>query len=105
VVTFLIPPSGQISLVLRFALLGFFVFHPWKVSRGDVEEPHLVGPAATIGALRKRIRRILVVGRFLLLGWRGGRPPPAHDPSGRTWRSAVARDLGGENNDRRDSRA
>jgi hypothetical protein len=40
------------------------VFYLWKVSRGEVEEPHLLGPAATIGALPKRTRRILVVGLF-----------------------------------------
>jgi cation:H+ antiporter len=41
------------------------VFYLWKVSRGEVEEPHLVGPAATIGALPKRTRRILVAGLFV----------------------------------------
>jgi cation:H+ antiporter len=65
VVAFFIPISGQIPLLLGFALLGFFVFYLWKVSRGEVEEPHLVGPAATIGALPKRTRRILVVGLFV----------------------------------------
>jgi cation:H+ antiporter len=64
VVAFFIPLSGQIPLLLGFALLGFFVFYLWKVSRGEVEEPHLLGPAATIGALPKRTRRILVVGLF-----------------------------------------
>jgi cation:H+ antiporter len=65
VVAFVIPISGQLPLLLGFALLGFFVFYLWKVSRGEVEEPHLVGPAATIGALPKRTRRILVVGLFV----------------------------------------
>jgi cation:H+ antiporter len=64
IVAFFIPISGQIPLLLGFALLGFFVFYLWKVSRGEVEEPHLLGPAATIGALPKRTRRILVVGLF-----------------------------------------
>jgi cation:H+ antiporter len=65
VVAFFIPISGQIPLLLGFALLGFFVFYLWKVSRGEVGEPHLVGPAATIGALPTRARRILVVSLFL----------------------------------------
>jgi cation:H+ antiporter len=60
-----IPASGRIPLLLGFALLGFFGFYLWKVSRGEVEEPHLVGPAATIGVLPKRTRRILVVGLFV----------------------------------------
>jgi cation:H+ antiporter len=65
VVALFIPLSGQIPLLLGFGLLGFFVFYLWKVSRGEVEEPHLVGPAATIGALPKRTRRILVAGLFV----------------------------------------
>ncbi|MCF6427660.1 hypothetical protein [Amycolatopsis tucumanensis] len=43
VVAFLIPVSGQIPLLLGFALLGFFVFYLWKVSRAESGEPHLVG--------------------------------------------------------------
>jgi cation:H+ antiporter len=65
VVAFVIPATGQISLLLGFALLGFFVFYLWKMSRAEVDEPHLVGPAAIIGALPKRARRILVVGLFV----------------------------------------
>jgi cation:H+ antiporter len=60
-----IPASGRIPLLLGFALLGFFGFYLWKVSGGEVEEPHLVGPAATMGVLPKRTRRILVVGLFV----------------------------------------
>ncbi|MCO1597405.1 sodium:proton exchanger [Micromonospora sp. RHAY321] len=64
VVAFVIPVTGQISLLLGFALLGFFVFYLWKVSRSEVEEPHLVGPAAVIGQLPTRTRRVLVVSLF-----------------------------------------
>ena len=35
IAAFLIPLSGQISLVLGFALLGFFVFYLWKASRAE----------------------------------------------------------------------
>ncbi|MET9259556.1 sodium:proton exchanger [Amycolatopsis sp. NPDC004079] len=65
VVAFLVPATGQISLILGFALLGFFVFYLWKVSRAEAAEPHLAGPAATIGALPARRRRILVVALFV----------------------------------------
>jgi len=51
IAAFLIPLSGQISLVLGFALLGFFVFYLWKASRAEASEPDLVGPAARIGDL------------------------------------------------------
>jgi cation:H+ antiporter len=65
VVAFVIPATGQISLLLGFALLGFFVFYLWKMSRAEVDEPQLVGPAATIGALPQRARRIIVIGLFV----------------------------------------
>ncbi|WP_307796047.1 sodium:proton exchanger [Amycolatopsis sp. 195334CR] len=63
-VAFVVPVSGQISLPLGFALLGFFAFYLWKVSRAEVGEPHLVGPAATIGALPARTRRLTVIALF-----------------------------------------
>jgi cation:H+ antiporter len=65
VVAFGIPLSGQISLVLGFALLGFFVFYLWKASRAEATEPDLVGPAARIGDLARRPRRLLVAGLFV----------------------------------------
>jgi cation:H+ antiporter len=65
VVAFVIPATGQISVVLGCALLGFFVFYLWKVSRAEAEEPDLVGPAAGIGALPQRSRRILVATLFV----------------------------------------
>lgn len=65
VVAFTIPVSGQIHLFLGLALLAFFGFYLWKVSRGEAEEPDLVGPAATIGALPARARRTVVVTLFV----------------------------------------
>ncbi|RSN44044.1 sodium:proton exchanger [Amycolatopsis sp. WAC 04197] len=65
IVAFVIPGTGQISLVLGFALLGFFVFYLWKVSRAEPGEPELVGPAATLGALPRRSRRTLVAALFV----------------------------------------
>jgi cation:H+ antiporter len=64
-VAFTIPATGRISLLLGFALLGFFVFYLWRVSQAEAEEPDLVGPAATIGALPQRPRRVLVVVLFV----------------------------------------
>ncbi|MFG1697242.1 sodium:proton exchanger [Nonomuraea sp. NPDC049309] len=59
-----IPVTGQISLLLGFALLGLFGFYLWKMAHTEAEEPHLVGPAARIGALPQRARRITVVVLF-----------------------------------------
>jgi cation:H+ antiporter len=66
VVAFLIPATGQITLYLGVALLAFFVFYLWKVSRTETGEPELVGPAALVGALPTRQRRTLVIGMFVL---------------------------------------
>jgi cation:H+ antiporter len=62
IVALVIPLSGQINLILGFALLGFFVFYLWKAARAGTSEPELVGPAARIGALPARGRRLLVAG-------------------------------------------
>ncbi|MBU2667005.1 sodium:proton exchanger [Actinoplanes bogorensis] len=65
VVAFVVPLTGQISMMLGFALLGFFVFYLWRVSRAEAEEPELVGPAARLGALPMRARRTMVIGLFV----------------------------------------
>src|SRR5690348_2320106 len=64
-VALIVPVSGQISLVLGFALLGFFVFYLWKASQAGTSEPELAGPAARIGGLPRRRRRLLVTGLFV----------------------------------------
>lgn len=68
VVAFLIPASGQIHLVLGLVLLAWFGFYLYKVSRGDVEEPDLIGTAAALGELPDRSRRVAVAGLFLVAG-------------------------------------
>ncbi len=65
IVGFVIPLSGEINLILGFALLGFFVFYLWKASRAEASEPDLVGAAARIGDLPVRGRRLLVTGMFV----------------------------------------
>jgi cation:H+ antiporter len=65
VVAFVIPLTGQISLLLGGALLGFFVFYLWKVTRAEATEPDLVGTAARIGGLTDRARRRLVIFLFV----------------------------------------
>jgi cation:H+ antiporter len=65
IMALVIPLSGQINLILGGALLGFFVFYLWKASRASPSEPELAGPAARIGALPVRARRLLVAGLFV----------------------------------------
>jgi cation:H+ antiporter len=64
-VAFLVPLTGQVHLLLGFALLGLFAFYLWKVSRAEATEPDLVGTAAHLGELSKGVRRGLVVGLFV----------------------------------------
>ncbi len=68
VVAFAIPASGQIHLALGLGLLAWFGFYLFKVSRGDVEEPDLIGTAAALGGLPDRRRRIAVIGLFVASG-------------------------------------
>jgi cation:H+ antiporter len=65
-VAFLIPATGHIHLALGLALLAWFGFYLYKLSRGDVEEPDLVGTAAALGRLPDRGRRIAVIGLFAM---------------------------------------
>src|SRR5580693_4029796 len=68
VVAFVIPATGEIHLALGLALLAWFGFYLYKVSHGDVEEPDLIGTAAALGELSDKVRRIVVVGLFLVSG-------------------------------------
>lgn len=66
-VAFLIPVTGQIHIALGVVLLALFVFYLVRVSADDSGEDHdLVGPAAAVGALPTRHRRLVVVGMFVL---------------------------------------
>lgn len=67
-VAFIIPATGRIHVVLGVAMLAWFGFYLYKLTRGEAEEPDLVGTAAAIGALPDRARRITVVALFLLSG-------------------------------------
>ncbi len=66
VVAFVVPVTGRIHIALGIVLLGWFGFYLYKLSRGEVEEPELVGTAAALGALPDRTRRIVVCTLFIL---------------------------------------
>jgi cation:H+ antiporter len=65
VVAFVIPVTGRIHIAFGLALLGWFGYYLFKLTRGDVEEPELVGTAAALGALPERTRRIIVCAMFI----------------------------------------
>src|SRR5271156_499664 len=62
---FVIPATGRIHIAFGVALLGWFGFYLYKLTRGEVEEPELVGTAAALGALPDRVRRITVSVLFI----------------------------------------
>lgn len=65
IVAFIVPATGRIHLTLGIALLAWFAFYLYKLSRGDVEEPDLIGTAAALGALPTRVRRTGVIALFV----------------------------------------
>lgn len=67
-VAFIIPATGRISLILGVAMLAWFGFYLYKMTRGEPEEPDLIGTAAAIGELPQRARRITVSVLFVLAG-------------------------------------
>lgn len=65
-VAFLMPATGQIHLVLGIALIAWFGFYLYKLTRGKAEEPDLIGTAAAIGGLPRTARRITVGALFVV---------------------------------------
>src|SRR5712691_3901817 len=62
--SFSLPFRAEISLVDSLVLIALFVIYAVLASREQTEEPDLVGPAATIGALSTGRRRLAILGLF-----------------------------------------
>lgn len=56
---------GGIGLIDTVVLVSLFAVYAWGTSRAPAEDPHLVGPAATIGALAPTARRAMTYGLFV----------------------------------------
>jgi cation:H+ antiporter len=63
--SFVIPLKGNLSLIDTGVLVSLFAGYVYLVSRAPAEEPELVGPAQTLGALPNLPRRIVVILMFL----------------------------------------
>jgi cation:H+ antiporter len=63
--SFVIPIKGNLSLIDTGVLVSLFAAYVYLVSRAPAQEPELVGPARTIGALPDLPRRMVVIGMFL----------------------------------------
>ncbi|MDI3340072.1 MAG: sodium:calcium antiporter [Sphaerobacter sp.] len=66
VYAFVLPFKGSLSLIDGVILIAVFGVYVWRLARLPAEEPHLVGPAAQIGALPTRTRRIVTAVMGLL---------------------------------------
>jgi cation:H+ antiporter len=62
--SFSLPFRSSISLVDSVVLIGLFGVYAVFAAREDTEEPDLVGPAASIGALPTLQRRLSILGLF-----------------------------------------
>lgn len=66
VAAFIIPATGHIHLVFGLAMIAWFGFYLYRLTRGEAEEPDLIGTAAVIGGLPRNRRRPLVIALFVL---------------------------------------
>jgi cation:H+ antiporter len=55
---FILPFKGDLSLIDFVVLASIFAVYVWRLTKLPTEEPHLVGPALTIGALPSTRRRV-----------------------------------------------
>ncbi|MGH9010564.1 MAG: sodium:proton exchanger [Acidimicrobiia bacterium] len=60
-----LPLKKSITLFDAAVLVSIFVLYMVRISKAPAEEPHLVGPAETLGDLPTGQRRAAVVGMFL----------------------------------------
>lgn len=56
---FILPFKGNLSLIDFVVLAVIFALYVWRLTKLPAEEPHLVGPAQTIGALPTGQRRAI----------------------------------------------
>jgi cation:H+ antiporter len=59
-----LPLKHSITLIDGAILVAIFVAYTIRVSKGPAEEPHLVGPSRTLGALSTAKRRAAVISMF-----------------------------------------
>jgi cation:H+ antiporter len=63
--SFILPFKGSITVFDTVLLTGLFVFYIYLIAKAPKEEPHLIGPAETLGVLPRKQRRIALVSIFI----------------------------------------
>ena len=71
-IAFVMPVTGQIHVAMAVVLLALFGLYLWRVSRGEVTEPELLGTPARIAALprprrRKTVSLLFVVAAIVIV--------------------------------------
>ena len=66
--SFILPLKADIGLIDTLILFALFGAYAFLAAREETEEPDLVGPAATIGALPTGPRRLVIIGLFVFAG-------------------------------------
>jgi cation:H+ antiporter len=65
----IIPFKGELGLIDTVILVTLFGLYTWGTSRAPAEEPHLIGPAATVGATGKGTRRAITLFFFVFAAY------------------------------------
>lgn len=65
-VVLVVPATGELQLGMSVALLAWFALYAWRLSRGAVGAPELIGTAAALGALARPVRRRVVAALFVV---------------------------------------
>jgi cation:H+ antiporter len=63
--SFFIPLKGGIGPLDAVVLVSLFAVYAWATAKAPAEEPHLVGPAETIGGMAAAPRRLVTFGLFI----------------------------------------
>ncbi len=58
----IIPIKGHIDFIDVVVLVGLFILYTWRITKSEVHEPELVGPAEVLGQLPTNIRRVTILG-------------------------------------------
>jgi len=63
--SFLIFLQGGIEIWHSVVLIGIFILYIWMISHSEIEEPDLLGPAQSIGLLKKNFRISIIAFLFI----------------------------------------
>jgi cation:H+ antiporter len=66
--SFLLPLKRSLSLLDTVVFVSLFCLYAWRLTKGESEEPDLVGPARELGKLPTHPRRFAFVSMFLISG-------------------------------------